>query len=104
MNLLTNGFVDNCGRLFGRLSNSKLKPLAEDEFRMNFSIVVNNAGYFPNRPIEELDLSAWRNDDYESRLALLEREMLLASDEKEEVRPLCRHTVNTNSAATLAET
>jgi NAD(P)-dependent dehydrogenase (short-subunit alcohol dehydrogenase family) len=23
-------------------------------------IVVNNAGYFPNRPIEELDLSTWR--------------------------------------------
>src|SRR4029077_15490343 len=23
-------------------------------------IVVNNVGYFPNRPIEELDLSTWR--------------------------------------------
>ena len=23
-------------------------------------IVVNNAGYFPNRPIDELDLSTWR--------------------------------------------
>src|ERR1700733_2806799 len=23
-------------------------------------IVVNNAGYFPNRPIEELDLATWR--------------------------------------------
>jgi NAD(P)-dependent dehydrogenase (short-subunit alcohol dehydrogenase family) len=23
-------------------------------------IVVNNAGYFPNRPFEELDLSTWR--------------------------------------------
>ncbi len=23
-------------------------------------IVVNNAGYFPNRPIDELDLPTWR--------------------------------------------
>jgi NAD(P)-dependent dehydrogenase (short-subunit alcohol dehydrogenase family) len=23
-------------------------------------IIVNNAGYFPNRPIEELDLPTWR--------------------------------------------
>jgi len=23
-------------------------------------IIVNNAGYFPNRPIEELDLPKWR--------------------------------------------
>ena len=23
-------------------------------------IVVNNAGYFPNRPIDELDLATWR--------------------------------------------
>ena len=27
---------------------------------MNFSIIVNNTGSFPNRPIEELGLPTWR--------------------------------------------
>jgi hypothetical protein len=45
---------------------------------------VNNVGYFPNRPIEELDLATWRRT---MATALFEREILLAWDEKEEVGP-----------------
>ena len=57
-------------------------------------IVVNNAGYFPNRSIDELDLRDVAEDDrYEPGLTLFEREVLLASDEKEEVGPLRRHIV-----------
>jgi NAD(P)-dependent dehydrogenase (short-subunit alcohol dehydrogenase family) len=36
--------------------SASVKSLDVDEV----DIVVNNAGYFPNRPIEELDLPTWR--------------------------------------------
>jgi hypothetical protein len=57
-------------------------------------IVVNNAGYFPNRSIDELDLPTWRKDDgYEFRRTVSEREIFPTGDEKEEVRPFHRHIV-----------
>ena len=57
-------------------------------------IVVNNAGYFPNRTIDDLDLADVAKDDgYELRLSLLERQIFLTSDEEEEVGPVRRHFV-----------
>jgi NAD(P)-dependent dehydrogenase (short-subunit alcohol dehydrogenase family) len=57
-------------------------------------IVVNNAGYFPNRAIDDLDLPTWRktmatNLDF----TLLKREIFLADDEEEEVGTLRRNIV-----------
>ena len=51
-------------------------------------IVVNNAGYFPNRSIDELDLPTWRKTMATNLDAQFsEREILSASDEKEAVGP-----------------
>jgi short chain dehydrogenase len=56
-------------------------------------IVVNNAGYFPNRAIDHLDLATWRKTMATNLDSLLERQAFLASDEEEEVGPVCRHFV-----------
>ena len=57
-------------------------------------IVVNNAGYFPNRSIDESGSGdVAENVRYEPGLPLLEREVLPASNEKEEVGPFRRHIV-----------
>src|SRR5580698_6641988 len=45
-------------------------------------IVVNNAGYFPNRSIDELDLPTWRKTMATNLDAVSEREVFPASDEK----------------------
>src|SRR5579864_3388887 len=52
-------------------------------------IVVNNAGYFPNRSIDELDLPTWRRTvatNLDSHF--FECEIFLTCDEKEEMGPL----------------
>ena len=57
-------------------------------------IVVNNAGYFPNRFIDELDLPTWRKTmatNLDSHF--LSVKIFLASDEEEEVGTLRRHIV-----------
>ena len=56
-------------------------------------IVVNNAGYFPPpyRGTRSADVA--KDDGHESRLTLLERQILLTRNEKEEVGPLRRHIV-----------
>ncbi len=52
-------------------------------------IVVNNAGYFPNRSIDDLDLATWRKTFATNfGCAFSEREILLAWNEEEEVGPL----------------
>jgi 3-oxoacyl-[acyl-carrier protein] reductase len=57
-------------------------------------IVVNNAGYFPNRSIDELDLPTWRKTMATNLDAQFsEREILPTSDEKEQVGPFRRHIV-----------
>lgn len=55
-------------------------------------IVVNNAGYFPNRSIDELDLATWRKTmatNLDSHF--LSSEAFLADYEKKEVGPLRRN-------------
>ena len=57
-------------------------------------IVVNNAGYFPNRSIDELDLPTWRKTfatNLESHF--LSVKYFLPAMRKEEVGPLRRHIV-----------
>jgi len=54
-------------------------------------IVVNNAGYFPNRSIDELDLPTWRKTMATNLDA--QCEIFSTSDEKEEVGPFRRHIV-----------
>src|SRR5947199_10152935 len=58
-------------------------------------IIVNNAGYFPNRSIDELDLPTWRKTMATNlvRRTVSEREIFSTSDEKEEVGPFRRHIV-----------
>ena len=57
-------------------------------------IVVNNAGYFPNRSIDELDLPTWRKTMATNLDAqFLSAKYFPASDEKEEVGPFRRHIV-----------
>jgi hypothetical protein len=56
-------------------------------------IVVNNAGYFPNRPIDELDLPTWRKTMATNLDSHFLSKIFLTSDEKEEVGPLRRHIV-----------
>jgi NAD(P)-dependent dehydrogenase (short-subunit alcohol dehydrogenase family) len=54
-------------------------------------IVVNNAGYFPNRSLDELDLPTWRKTMATNLDAQFSwREIFPTSDEKEQVGPLCR--------------
>jgi len=51
-------------------------------------------GYFPNHPVDELDLRDLAPDDgHEPRRSLPERKILPAGDAKEEVGPLRRHLV-----------
>ena len=56
---------------------------------------MNNAGYFPNRSIDELDLPTWRRTmaTTKSRLTLFEREIFLTTDETEKMGPLRRNIV-----------
>jgi len=61
----------------------------ETEALGGVDIVVNNAGYFPNRPIEQLDLA--KNDRNEPGLPLFEREGFFAGYEKKEMGALHRH-------------
>jgi NAD(P)-dependent dehydrogenase (short-subunit alcohol dehydrogenase family) len=57
-------------------------------------IVVNNAGYFPNRSIDDLDLQTWRKTfATKLGLSLFEREVLFANHEEKETGPLRRHIV-----------
>jgi len=57
-------------------------------------VVVNNAGYFPNRSIDELDLATWRKTmANEFGLPLLKREIFLAKHEEKEVGPVRRNFV-----------
>jgi hypothetical protein len=57
-------------------------------------IVVNNAGYFPNRPSEELDLPTWRKTMVIISIRISGvRNTFLPNDEKEELGSLCRHIV-----------
>ena len=49
-------------------------------------IVVNNAGYFPNRSIDELDLATWRKTfatNLDSRCSRAQRHHCLTGDEEE---------------------
>jgi 3-oxoacyl-[acyl-carrier protein] reductase len=58
-------------------------------------IVVNNAGYFPNRAIDDLDLSIWRKTmatNLDSHF--LSVQILLAGNEEEEVGQVCRISSN----------
>ncbi len=57
-------------------------------------IVVNNAGYFPNRPIDELDLATWRRTmatNLDSHF--LSVKYFLPAMRKKEVGPFRRHIV-----------
>ena len=55
-------------------------------------IVVNNAGYFPNRLIDDLDLSTWRKTMATNLDAhFLEREIFLTRHAKKEMGPLRRN-------------
>jgi NAD(P)-dependent dehydrogenase (short-subunit alcohol dehydrogenase family) len=56
-------------------------------------IVVNNAGYFPNRSIDELDLPTWRKTMATNLDSHFLSEVFLANDEEEEVGPLHRNIV-----------
>jgi NAD(P)-dependent dehydrogenase (short-subunit alcohol dehydrogenase family) len=57
-------------------------------------IVVNNAGFFPNRSIDELDLSTWRKTfatNLDSHFLSARCKIFLARNAKEKVGPLCRN-------------
>ena len=57
-------------------------------------IVVNNAGYFPNRTIDELDLATWRRTLATNLDAHFpECEILLAGDEEDELGALRRYFI-----------
>jgi hypothetical protein len=56
-------------------------------------IVVNNAGYFPNRSIDELDLPTWRKTFATNLDSHFLSVKSLAIDEEEEVGPLRWHIV-----------
>jgi 3-oxoacyl-[acyl-carrier protein] reductase len=53
-------------------------------------IVVNNAGYFPNHPIEELDLATWRKTIATNLDSHFLSAKYFPNHEKEEVGPLRR--------------
>jgi len=57
-------------------------------------IVINNAGYFPNRSIDELDLATWRKT-FATNLDshFLSVKYFPANDAKEEVGPVRRHLI-----------